>query len=271
MIMPDWLLMVGYALGYGWLFGNILTWPLQHLFIFRAKKLPYNFRYTLPRPHQEFWLDTNEHGRINIWWLKATAHSRGVILYCHGNSGNLASWNPTLSFLSEQGFDLVAFDYRGYGKSCGSRSQERLYADAEEVLRWLLRKDPNRPVILYGRSMGSTFATRAALHPQVKLLILETPFSSMRDLFYAYYPILPRLFYFSYPMPTADYLKQVKAPVLIFHGTKDRIVPYANAKRLVPYLKVTDAFFRIEGGGHLDIATFERYRTEIKNKLNQLF
>lgn len=269
--MPDWLLMVGYVLGSAWLFGNILTWPLQHFFIFRGKKLPNGFKYTLPRPHQEYWLDTNEQGRINIWWLEAATHSKGIILYCHGNSGNLASWNPTLSFLSEQSFDLVAFDYRGYGKSVGPRSQERLYADAEAVLCWLVQKKPDQPILLYGRSMGSTFATRAAIHPQVKMLVLETPFSSMKDLFYTYYPILPRIFYFSYPMPTPDYLKQVDVPVLVFHGTKDRIVPYRNARKLFPYLKESDAFFRIEGGGHLDIATFERYRYEMKNKMDRLF
>ncbi len=270
--MPDLLLLSDFSDFLLWLvlgfiglliLGNLFTGPLQHWFIFRPRTLPPDHSFDLPHPYVEHRIDTDHGGRINLLWFQNPVSPRGLVLYCHGNASTVDSWNPTLAFLQKQDYQLITFDYRGYGKSTGRRSQENLYRDAEAVYQWVRRQSPDLPMILYGRSMGSTFATRLAARFPADYLILETPFSGMKRLFFSYYPFLPKVFRFRYTFPTYRYLKRVAIPVLILQGTSDRIVPFRNAMQLTQYLKSTDRFVRIDGGGHRNLATFAAYRKEV--------
>ena len=243
--------------------GNLFTGPFQHWFIFRSRTLPSDHSFELPYPYREHWLETGHRGRIHLLWFQNPDPPGGVILYYHGNASTVDSWNPTLAFLQKQDYQLITFDYRGFGKSTGPRSQENMYRDAEAVYQWVRQQLPNVPLVLYGRSMGSTFATRVAARFPAEYLILETPFSGMKRLFFSYYPFLPKVFRFRFTFPTYRYLQQVRISVLILQGTSDRIVPFRNAMQLTRYLKPTDRFVRIDGGGHRNLATFSAYRKEV--------
>lgn len=243
-----------------WLFGNMLTGPLQHLFIFHPRTLPDDHVFQHPLPSTEYWISVPARGHVNALRFSAEEPAKGTVLFFHGNASTLNSWGKTYEWIVASGYHLVLYDYRGYGKSTGRRNQQILYQDAEAIYDWLAQREDPRRIILYGRSMGSAFACRVAAHRPCRHVILETPFSSMRDLFYTYYPFLPRLFFFRYKLPSRDYLAQVSAPVTIFQGTADYIVPYRNARKLVGALKPGDHFVKIEGGGHRDLFQYDRFR-----------
>lgn len=261
-----WLPLLGGLCGL-WLVGNLFTGPMQHLFIFRPTTFPVEHVYQHPLPFTEHWIDTPHGGQLNALYIPFAGKAKGTVLFFHGNAGTLDQWGYTYTLLHEAGYHLLIYDYRGYGKSTGYRTQERLYQDAEAVYDWLRQRETPERIVLYGRSMGSTFACRVAASRSCRLLILETPFSSMRDLFYSYYPFLPPVFRFKYSFPSRRYLEKVDASVVVFQGTRDFIVPYRNARRLIGALKSGDRFVKIEGGGHRDLSSFERFRHILRNVL----
>jgi len=250
-----------------WGVGNLLTGPLQHLFIFRPSRLPMDHVYQHPLPGIEYWIDSPHGGQLNALWFPFTGKAKGTVLFFHGNASTLDKWGKTYELIHEASYHLLVYDYRGYGKSTGRRTEERLYQDAETVYDWLGQREAAERIVLYGRSMGSTFACRVAARRSCRLLILETPFSSMRDLFYSYYPFLPPVFRFTYRFPSRKYLEEVTAPVVIFQGTSDFIVPYRNARKLIGALKSGDRFVKIKGGGHRDLSSFERFQNMLRNVL----
>ena len=138
-----------------------------------------------------------------------------------------------------------------------------MYQDAERAYQFVSEHYAAEQIILHGRSLGSAFALHVAAREKVQALVLETPFSSMEDLFYAYFPFLPRVFPFSYRFQNRQNLKKTQCPVYLFHGTDDWVVPYRVAYKLIPYLKDSDRFFTITGGGHNDLLYFDQYQEEM--------
>ncbi len=249
------------------LIGNLSTRYFQDYFIFRPEKLPEAHRYVFLHPFEEFWLDTPAGGRINGLWFKLDSDrqaARGVILYFHGNMGSLRRWGHVYYHLLDKGYDLIICDYRGFGKSKGRRNEHNMLQDALSAYVFAERHYKAEDIVLFGRSLGSAFATFLAAEKHCKMLILETPFSSMRDLFHAYFPFLPPVFRFKYVFDNKEQLKQVRAPVHIFHGTKDLVVPHRVAARLKPCLKTGDTFTTIEGGRHNDLLFYDLYNEQLR-------
>jgi hypothetical protein len=253
-----------------WGIGLLLTGPLQHWFIFRPKKLAVDYAYHFTLSPEEVWMDTPQGGRLNALWFKprGTPSRKGVILFFHGNAGNLSRWGHLHHYFGRYGYDFFVYDYRGYGKSTGRRNQYLLYKDALTAYRTIACFYPSDQIILYGRSLGSAFATHVAASEAAKLLILETPFYSMKDLFYTYFPFLPRMFAFRYPFPSHEYLGKVSIPTIIFQGTEDRIVPMRSARRLKGLLKPGDTFIAIPGGGHNNLQFYDIYNQKMEQLLN---
>lgn len=249
--------------------GNLFTGPLQDYFIFRPKRLAADFQYQFEVPYEEIWLDAPHWGRLNALWFKLPDRSavKGVILCYHGNADNLARWGHLYHYFAQMGYDFLVYDYRGYGKSTGRRSQYIMYSDAQAFYDFARQHYPPEQIILYGRSLGSTFATRVAARNPVPQLILETPFASMRSLFYTYYPFLPHLFFFKYSFPTHRYLREVTCPVVIFQGDNDYVVPYSCAARLKASLKPTDTFYTIPEGSHNNLLYFDVYNRKMQEVL----
>ncbi len=262
-----WLRNTGLILFALWLMGNLFTGPLQHHFIFQPKPLPADYRYAFQADFRELQLETPQGGKINALWFRTAIPRKGLILYFHGNAGNLARWGHLHHFFTRQGYDFFVFDYRGFGKSQGRRNQELMYADGVAMYDYVSRMLKPEEIILYGRSLGTTFASRVAALRQARCLILETPFYSMTDLFYTYYPFLPRAFYLRYRFSNARSLRQVRMPVYIFQGDEDLVVPYRSASRLQPLLKAGDEFIRIPGGSHNNLLFYDIYNLKIEEIL----
>jgi pimeloyl-ACP methyl ester carboxylesterase len=253
------------------LLGNLLTGVFQAPFIFRPRRLKKDHVYHFEAPADELFLPTEHHGLLNALWFKTTPIEtrRGVVLFFHGNAGNLARWGHLYHYFAQYDYDFFVYDYRGYGKSKGWRNQTNLYEDAEAMYQYVRQFYAPEEIVLYGRSMGSAFASRVAAAYPAKTLILETPFYSMRDLFYQYYPWLPKLFLFRYPLPSHKYLSDTECPVHIFQGTRDFVVPFASAKKLRGLLKPGDTFVTVIGAGHNNLLFYDVYNLKIKEILTQ--
>ncbi len=250
------------------LIGNISTLLFQDYFIFRPEKLEEGYAYEFLHPFEEHWVETPGGGRINLlWFRRGEGAGERVIVYHHGNMGSLKRWGHVYYHLLELGYDLIIYDYRGFGKSTGPRDEHRMQQDALAVYAFAERRYQAQNIVLYGRSLGSHFAAFVARNRPCRMLILETPFSNMRDLFHAYFPFLPRVFRFKYAFDNKALLPEIEVPIHIFHGTKDLVVPYKVAIKLKPLIKKTDTFTTIEDGRHGDLLFFDRFNDQRKNIL----
>lgn len=252
-----------------WLMVNILTTLLQDWFIFIPTRLDPAYEYKFAGPYCEIDLDAAQSGRLNVLWFKQDLKkpSEKVIVYYHGNAGSLARWAGLHRYFFDLGYDFLIYDYRGFGKSRGRRSERLMYDDALRLFDFALEHYSSPQITIYGRSLGATFACKAAADRPACRLILETPFTSMKDLFYLYYPFLPRVFFFKYHFNNMDLLSRVNIPVHIFHGDRDWVTPYAGAAKLKAKLKPGDTFTKIAHGSHHDLHFFEAYHEEIKKIL----
>ena len=245
------------------LLGNLFTRVWQDAFIFRPEQLPPSYSFSFLHPFSEHYLTGKKGGRIHLLWFRRPA-SKGLILFFHGNTGSLKRWGHLYHFFGRFDHDFMAIDYRGYGKSTGRRKEALMQSDARLVYDFACRHYAPEQIVLFGRSLGSAFACRLAAEVPARQLILETPFSSMRDVFYAYFPFLPRLFLFKYYFDNRQSLSAVQLPVTIFHGDRDLVVPLPVANRLRECLKPADRFQLIEGGSHNNLLFFAEYRRAIE-------
>jgi pimeloyl-ACP methyl ester carboxylesterase len=243
------------------LIGNLLTYFLQYRFLFRPTLLPESTPFSFPFAHEEVFIDTEDGGKINGLWIKQADRktNKGILFYFHGNADNLSRWGSVYTEFELFGYDLFIMDYRGFGKSRGKKNNRLLHRDAFLVYEKIAPTYQGFSIVLYGRSIGTGFATELASVVTPDFLILESPFSSIPDLFYAYYPFLPRWFIFHYRFDNKKMLRKTSCPVYIFHGNKDRIIPLSCALKLKPYLKPTDHFWVISGAGHNNLSGFPEF------------
>jgi hypothetical protein len=127
---------------------------------------------------------------------------------------------------------------------------------------------PASGIIVYGRSIGTGIAAELAAVRDCRMLILESPYYSLESLPYRYLPVYPWGRMIHYHFPTYSFLPQVKAPVIIFHGTADRTILYSNASRLKPLLKTGDEFNPIDGAGHNNLSAFPAFEKKLDSVLS---
>ena len=251
-----------------WIIGNIFTYLLQDYFILRPKRLPATYAYSFTGDFEEIFLSTADEGKLNALWFKIP-NPKGVILFFHGNADNLARWGHLHHYFAQYGYDFFVYDYRGYGKSTGPRTEKTLYQDAMAVYQYLVHRYQADQIVLFGRSLGCAFATKIASEKLSKRVILETPFYSMPNLFYTYYPFFPRVFWFKYVLSNCKHIKKIDQPICILQGTKDFVVPFRCAQRLQRCLKAEDQFVTIPGGGHNNLLFYDIYNRKMQALLKQ--
>ncbi|MBK9338995.1 MAG: alpha/beta hydrolase [Lewinellaceae bacterium] len=241
---------------------------LQKKALFRPTRLSAEYVFSFEHPFEEFFLDTPDGARLNLLRFPADQSTRrGVVLYFHGNRDNLQRWGNLHRDFTCRGYDFVAPDYRGYGKSTGEPAERTFYEDARLVYDWLRTEYPANSIILYGRSLGTAMACYLAAHVRARKIVLETPFDNIAGLIAGYLrrselPFRPAFFF-----PNDRHLRQSELPVLLFHGTADRVVPYASARRLAACLKPGDEFVTIPGGSHHNLREFELYQEKLSEWL----
>jgi alpha-beta hydrolase superfamily lysophospholipase len=235
---------------------------LQEKIIFHPTTLEKDHTFSFHVPFEEYYLPTQDGETINMIWLKATK-PKGVIVYCHGNADNLDRWAKIAEKLVDYSYDVMIFDYRGYGKSTGKVSPENLFTDAQMVYDFAKKQYNENQIICYGRSLGTGIATYIASKNNPKYLVLETPYFSVLEMSQRYANWLPTSWLLKYPIRTDVNIVKVKAPITIFHGTEDEVVPYQSGVKLKPLLKPHDEFVTIPKGMHSDLENSEEYQTGI--------
>lgn len=245
-------------------FANSFSAFLQKQFLFRPVPLPETHRFVFDTPFTEHLIETPDGARLNaLFFAGQQPSSRGVVLYFHGNRDNLQRWGYLHRDFTSRGFDFFIPDYRGYGKSSGEPNEHTYFEDARLLYERLHREYPADRIVLYGRSLGTGMASYLAAHVRARTVILETPFDNIPGLLASYIgsrdiPLKPAFFF-----PNDRHIRQSPLPVLIFHGTRDRVVPYAAARNLQKCLKPDDRFVTIPNGSHNNLREFDLYQTEL--------
>ncbi|MBK8557332.1 MAG: alpha/beta fold hydrolase [Lewinellaceae bacterium] len=241
---------------------------VQKRLIFRPTTLPEDYQYRFDTKFEELFFDTPDGARLNALFFPQQQESgRGVVLYFHGNRDNLQRWGQFQEDFTRLGFDFVAPDYRSYGKSTGQPSERVCYEDARLVYDWLREQYPADRIVLYGRSLGAAMASYLGAHVRAKTLVLETPFDNIRGLFASYLNRLDVPFKPAFHFPNDRHVRQSTLPILIFHGKRDRVVPFASAQKLAEYLKPGDRFVTIPEGSHTNLRNFDAYHENLSQWL----
>ena len=197
---------------------------------------------------QWVFFDAQDGVRLSAWYVP-TPNARGVILFFHGNGGNVSHYAYALAIFRKLGFSGFSVDYRGYGKSGGTPSELGTYLDAEAAWRHLvdaMHVPPDRTVVL-GRSLGGSIAAWLAQKHTPRLLVLESAFTSMKAVAAELYPWAPATLLVGDMYDTEKRVRDVKCPVLVIHSPDDEIVPYAHGLRLFALAHDPKRFLRIRG------------------------
>jgi fermentation-respiration switch protein FrsA (DUF1100 family) len=186
---------------------------------------------------------------LHGWWVPAPGSSRGAVVFCHGNAGNISHRIDSIRIFRNLGLDTLIFDYRGYGRSGGSPSEGGLYRDAEAAWGHVTGERGTSPdrVLIFGRSLGGAVAAQLASRHSPRALILESTFSSIPDMGRELYPWLPRRLA-RYEFAAAEYVKEVSCPLLVIHSAEDEIVPCELGRRVYDAATCRKRFLEISGG-----------------------
>jgi uncharacterized protein len=199
---------------------------------------------------------------------------RGVVFFLHGNSGNLKDCLIDLDAFREVNFDVVMFDYRGYGKSTGCiASEEQLRADVRTVWAEFAGQYEGKRVVISGQSLGTALAAGLAAElceagHTPDLTFLVSPYSSGRALADELYPWVPHQV-LRYPLHTAEHAARLSGPLMLIHGDKDKLIGIHHSHALRTAAPAAQ-FLCVEGAGHGDVHKFPSFRKAIAGALGCL-
>jgi uncharacterized protein len=187
---------------------------------------------------------------LQAWYVPASDADAPVVLFLHGNAGNISHRLDTLSLLHDLDLSTLILDYRGYGNSGGRPSEQGLYEDALTAWRYLVeeRGVPPGRIVLHGRSLGAAVAGWLATQERPAALILESAFLSVPELGAHHYPWLPVRLLARIRFPLHEYVKKLQVPVLVVHSPDDEIVPFAQGRALYAAAPEPRAFLEINSG-----------------------
>ena len=188
-------------------------------------------------------------------WFTPSNENKITLLWFHGNAGNLSHRLENIKYLHELDINVFIFDYRGYGKSEGGLpSEKKIYVDARAAYHYLIKeKDIKKEnLFFFGRSLGGAVAVEMAKEFGCEGLIIESSFSSAKEMASLMFPFLPVKYFMKTKFASAEKIKDISCPKLFIHGTRDSIVPIRLGKKLFDAAPEPKKFFEIEGAGHND-------------------
>ncbi len=200
--------------------------------------------------YEEVMLTAEDGVRLHGWFLPAGDKPRGVLLFFHGNAGNISHRLDSLRIFHDLGLSVLIFDYRGYGQSEGKASEAGTYRDAEAAWRHLTesRGIVENQIVLFGRSLGAAVAAHLAASRRPGALILESAFTSVPDLAAKYYRIYPVRWLSRFRYDAMADLGSVNCPLLIVHSRNDEIIPFSHGRALFEAAREPKAFLELSGG-----------------------
>lgn len=223
-------------------------------------------------PLEDVWFDAQDGTSLFGWYVRAS-DSPAVLLWCHGNAGNILHRLENLVLLHRIGLSVFLFDYRGYGRSGGTPSEEGLYLDALAAYDCLIttKRVPPERIILFGRSLGAAVAGTLASRRPAAGLILESAFPSIEALARLHYWGLPAHWFVQAKYNLADRLREIHRPVLVIHGDRDSIVPLQMGRMVFAAAHPPKDLYIVTGADHNDLVFvggtpyFERLKRFVKS------
>ena len=256
--MPYWLYIVLLVLGI-YVGISVLLYFLQDYLMFKPEKLEKDFQFHYENQEtEEYNVETRDGATINGLHFKVK-QPKGVVFYLKGNSKSMRGWGKFAVDFTRHGYDVIMVDYRGFGKSTGRRTQKAVKRDLQVVYNKIKENVDEKYIVLYGRSLGSGFATKLASMNNPRMLILDAPYYSLSKVAKRYVPFMPLSVLIKFPMPTYKWLKYVQCPIHIIHGTDDKLIPYKTSVKLSKIKPKLTTLHSIIGGGHKNLNTFEYY------------
>lgn len=238
---------------------NILVYFLQDYLMFKPEKLAKDFQFYYENQEiEEYNIETLDGALINGLRFR-TESPKGVVFYLKGNSKSIKGWGKFAVDFTRHGYDVIMVDYRGFGKSTGRRTQKAIKRDLQLVYNKLKDNVDEKHIVLYGRSLGSGFAAKLASMNNPRMLVLDAPYYSLSKIAKRYLPFMPLSLLMKFPMPTYKWLRYVKCPIHIIHGTDDTLIPYNTSVKLSRIQPKSTTLHTVIGGGHKDLNTFEAY------------
>jgi uncharacterized protein len=215
----------------------------------------------IPSEAENVWFNSADGTRLNGWWFAShTKPERATIIFFHGNGGNIANVGWLAQRFASHGFNVLIFDYHGYGVSDGVAAAESdLYADGDAAVAFVMSQKGIRSeqIALYGHSLGTAVVADVASRRNFGAVILESGFSSASSVATHALPGLPRFLHFlgKNRFESARKLHSVKCPILIAHGDPDRTIPTSEAQLLFAAANEPKKLLIIPGAGHVVFAS----------------
>ena len=193
-------------------------------------------------------LRTADGESLGAWWVPAP-RARGALILCHGNAGTLAERLPLMLLCGRLGLSVMAFDYRGYGASTGTPTEQGTYRDMDAAVAETARRGVSQArTIFFGESLGGAVAVEAASRLPCAGLVLESTFTSVPDVARHYYPWLPAGLLLRIRYDSAARITGLRCPKLFMHGPQDDIIPYVMGRRLFEAAPEPKLFGDLQGG-----------------------
>lgn len=228
--------------------------------IFHPERAALGGLWGVPQGAEEVWFRNAEGLKLHSWFFHSkTQPAHATVVYAHGNGGNLSYCDWVGESLAARGFDVLLFDYRGYGRSEGEAADEAgLYADAEAAYDFVTRERgvPAGRVVLYGQSLGTAAVGDLAARRECGALVLESGLSSAADMAAVVMPWLPRFVrgLTKNKLDTASKLPGVRCPILVVHGDRDEVIPASQGRTLFEAAPEPKRLIVIKGAGHNDLS-----------------
>jgi alpha-beta hydrolase superfamily lysophospholipase len=240
----------------------------QERLIFQASTLPSDHRFQFDQAFEEIGIDVPG-AKLNALHIRQPNPS-GLVFFLHGNAGDLSTWTTGVDYYRRINYDLFIFDYRGYGKSTGQiESEAQLHADVRAAWDRVAPSYAGKPIVIYGRSLGTGLATHLAREVDAALLVLVTPFTSLAAAAKRIYPFAPE-WLLKYPLRSDRVAPEVRMPVLLVHGTRDELLPLDFSRALLGRFRAPAELLVIDGATHGDIHLFDAYREGIAARVAQI-
>ena len=245
---------------------SLLVYFFQEKFIFKPEKLKRDFEFKYDIPFREYFFEIEPGVTINGLHFYRD-NPAGLILYFHGNTRSIKGWAKYSRDFYRYNYDVVLVDYRGFGKSTGKRSEKEMLNDMQVVYDKLRETYAEQHIIIYGRSIGSGFASKLASDNSPRYLILDAPYYSFLKVAERFLPILPVRFVLRYHLRTDQWIPLVPCHTYILHGTRDRLIPIKHSERLQKINPKKITLIRIVGGGHNNLPDFDEYHNFVRDIL----
>jgi uncharacterized protein len=238
----------------------LLMLACQSSFTYYPERTISNTPEEIGLKYDSIYFQTSDKIKLHGWFVPADKE-RGIVLHCHGNAGNISHCLYMIRIWNRLNMSTFVFDYRGFGLSEGNPHESGTYKDAEAAWRYLTgtRNIPPNKIIIHGRSLGGSIAAWLAQKHHPKILIIESSFTTIRDVAEKHFQGSPLLSILTYKYNSIDFIKNAACPVILIHSRDDELIPFELGKKLYDTAGNPKEFIEISGSHNDGVFQSQKY------------